>query len=133
MNEYISTIFEEICIQFIKEYSWKILNSKIISIGKWWGNNINKKKGKDIEEIDIIGIDDKNNNIYGEVKYKNVKAGIDVLDNLKRKASLFNTINNTYIIFSYTGFKDDLINISKIEKDVVLIDSGKMENIIKKF
>ncbi len=133
INEYISSIFEGISIQFIKEYSEKILNSKIVSIGKWWGNNKNKQKGKGIEEIDIMGIDNQNNNIYCEVKYRNSKVGLDIFENLKRKASLFNSINNIYIIFSFSGFKDDLRNISKIEKNVILIDSKTMENTIKNF
>ncbi len=80
-----------------------------------------------------MGIDNQNNNIYCEVKYRNSKVGLDIFENLKRKASLFNSINNIYIIFSFSGFKDDLRNISKIEKNVILIDSKTMENTIKNF
>ncbi len=132
LNKYVSKIFEDICREFLMENSGKIINSDIIEMGKWWGKNRNKEKGYDNEEIDILGRDLLNRYIFGEVKYKNKKADINILNELKRKSSIFDFDNKLYIIFSYSGFNNDLITVSSIEKNVILIDGKKMENLLKK-
>jgi len=131
LKEYISKIYEDICTQFLLEFSDKLIRSDIVEIGKWWGKNKNKENGNNIEEIDIIGKDTLNRHIFGEVKYRNKKTGIDILNELKRKSNLFNFSDVIYIIFSFNGFENDLISIANIEKNIILVDSQDMARMLK--
>jgi len=119
MNEFIGEVYEEICMDYLK-----ILNKKkklpfiFEKIGKWWGNNPYKRRE---EEIDIVALD-KNNIIFGECKWQNKKVDISVLNSLIEKSALFNYQNKYYILFSKSGFTDDVINFAKNNSNVFLIE-----------
>ncbi|EQD63722.1 ATP-binding protein, partial [mine drainage metagenome] len=51
MDMYISKVFEDICNDFILEFSERLLGAKVDEIGRWWGKNPRKDQGKEIEEI----------------------------------------------------------------------------------
>ncbi|EGD51887.1 DUF234 DEXX-box ATPase [Thermoanaerobacter ethanolicus JW 200] len=119
INEFIGEVYEEICMDYLK-----ILNKKkklpfiFEKIGKWWGNNPYKRRE---EEIDIVALD-KNNIIFGECKWQNKKVDISVLNSLIEKSALFNYQNKYYILFSKSGFTDDVINFAKNNSNVFLIE-----------
>ncbi|AEM79357.1 AAA family ATPase [Thermoanaerobacter wiegelii] len=119
MNEFIGEVYEEICIDYLK-----ILNKNkklpfiFEKIGKWWGNNPYKKRE---EEIDIVALD-KNNIMFGECKWQNRKVDMGVLKGLIEKSALFNYQNKYYILFSKSGFTDDVINFAKNNSNVFLIE-----------
>ena len=131
LKEYISKVYESICTQFLLKFADGLIGSSMVEIGKWWGKNKNKDKGNDMEEIDIIGKDTLNRHIFGEVKYRNRKTGIEVLNELKRKSTLFPFSDVIYIIFSFNGFENDLISLANIEKNLVLVDSHDMGTMLK--
>ena len=86
------------------------------SIGKWWHKN---------EEIDIVALNEENKEIYfGEAKWSRKSVGVDILDDLKRKAALVDwnigKRKEHFILFSRSGFTDALIESSKRE-DLLLI------------
>ena len=58
-------------------------------------------------------------------------ANIKVLEDLKRKSNNFDFENELFIIFSESGFERDLVAISKIEKNVILIDGDAMARMIR--
>ena len=118
LSSHIGYAFEEAS----KQYMW-IMQKKgnmpvsFKSIGRWWGSN---PKTHTQEEIDIIAVDS-NKAIFGECKWKNTKTGTAVLDELQRKASLFEGFDEKhYIIFSKSGFENNLINIAKKNQSVIL-------------
>lgn len=119
MNEFIGEVYEEICMDYLK-----ILNKNkklpfiFEKIGKWWGNNPYKKRE---EEIDIVALD-KNNIMFGECKWQNRKVDMGVLKGLIEKSALFNYQNKYYVLFSKSGFTDDVINFAKNNSNVFLIE-----------
>lgn len=90
-----SSIFEEICI--------KIVNRMGYLASRWW-------KGE--EEIDIVGLDhEKEEILFGEVKWRNRKMNLRDLEDLKRKSSLvgkFDRYSRKYLLVSSGGFSDSL-------------------------
>jgi AAA+ ATPase superfamily predicted ATPase len=118
LPNYMGHIFEDISIQFLKKLN-KTMTLPFIfdDIGRWWGNN---PIGKCQEEIDIIAIS-KNSAIFGECKWKN-SVGIEVLENLKRKADLFKQFEKKYYyLFAKGTFTKALQDIAKQDDSVKLI------------
>ena len=130
LDEYISDIFRDICIEFLKLYSNKIINSYIVEMGSWWVKN--KATENDREEIDIIGKDSLNRYIFSDILYENSGSGIAALEELKRKSGIFGFDNKLYILFSLHDFDRNLINISEIENNVILINIEQMAAILDK-
>ncbi|HAN09809.1 MAG TPA: ATPase [Clostridiales bacterium] len=120
---YVGYIFEDICIEYlVRKNVREELPITFDKIGKWWGNN---SKTKQEEEIDIMATSDEGI-IFGECKYKNEKVGIKELNKLKEGAELFEIQNKFYYLFSKTGFKEDLIEEEKKNKNIVLVDLNEV-------
>jgi len=122
INGFMGRCFEEVCVQ----YMWQNYASLPIQpkdIGRWWGNN---PKEKQEEEIDILAIEG-NDAIFGECKFQNTKAGIEVLENLERKSNLFKNFKNKYFyIFSKEGFTEQLKKTAKGDEFIKLIGLGEL-------
>jgi AAA+ ATPase superfamily predicted ATPase len=118
MSEYMGHIFENVCKQYmIRQNVSEKLPFVFDEIGRWWGNNPLHRKE---EEIDIVAIS-KEAAIFGECKWRNEKTGMDVLDELKRKAGLIKTSEVYYFLFSKSGFTDALKEIAAQDGSVRLI------------
>lgn len=117
-DNHVSFVFEDIC----REEIWNLnkenkLNFKVLKVGKWWDSQ---------NEIDIVGINDDTNDILiGECKYLNHKVDIDVFYKLTQKSKYIDWNKNNrkehFILFSKTGFTDDLIKLSKKRNDLMLV------------
>ena len=78
-NRYMGPIFED----FIRRNLRKILGKRFTGVGSWWHRG---------EEIDIIGIDEKNRTIHiGECKWKENVDGKKLMGNLHEKSYLLDT------------------------------------------
>jgi AAA+ ATPase superfamily predicted ATPase len=110
INQHISRIFEDVCIQFLIINGKKLFKREIKELGKWWGKDKNKTRGKDIVEIDVVGSLDNGQMIFGEVKYTKQQVDIDILFELKKKSELLSKDNSIYILFSKSGFSEALNN-----------------------
>ncbi|MDQ2084944.1 DUF234 domain-containing protein [Herbivorax sp. ANBcel31] len=89
------------------------------NIGKWWGNNKIEKRQ---EKIDILAFYE-NKVIYDECKYKNEKMSTEVYFDLKSKSELINIGSEKYYyLFSKSGFKNKLIDLSKKDTKIKLVD-----------
>ncbi len=114
---YMLYIYEEIA----RTISFKFAVDKKIyinRIGRYWDNKT--------LEIDIVGLnDDRNIALFGECKYSKHKVGLSVLYELESKVKTVNELNKYsnkyYILFSLSGFSDDLISLSKERNDLFLI------------
>lgn len=118
VDAHIAYIYEDICIEKMWDLNannmWGFHFDKV---GRWWDHNT---------EIDIVALDNENNHIiFGECKYWANKVGIDVLKNLELKAMQVkwnrDMRQNNFILFSINGFTNELIELSKIRKDLILI------------
>lgn len=116
----VSFVYEDIC----RENLWK-LNAEgkfgvtFDKIGKWWNRNT---------EIDIVGIDTNGNDIiFGECKYykDGKKMSEEVFYRLKEKAKMVewkkDSRKEKYVLYSITGFSNELKKIAKENEDLVLI------------
>jgi hypothetical protein len=124
LPNYMGLIFEQICTQyFIRENAKLSLPFVFGRIGRWWGNNPEKKRQ---EEIDILAVDDENA-IFGECKWKNEPTGIGVLNELVEKSGLFKQYKSKYyMIFSKSGFTKELEEVAAKMGNVGLVDLKKL-------
>lgn len=120
-NDYMGHIFEKICIQYLNRIN--VVNKLpfiFTKIGRWWGND--KKEHKEIE-IDIVASDN-DNYIFGECKWTNEPCDKSILDKLVNNSNIFdsNIKNKYYVIFSKSGFTDELLKMKKNNKNIFLLD-----------
>ncbi|HKL11237.1 MAG TPA: ATP-binding protein [Clostridia bacterium] len=114
LSSFIGYEFERIAINHMRQMN--IENSlpiRCIKIGRWW-----KKDRK----IDIVAYDSQNRYIFGECKWRNEKVGTKVLRELQEKSmDIKKSIGRYYILYSKSGFTEELINMSKVDKGIILV------------
>jgi len=118
IDAHIAYIYEDIC----KEKMWELgagdtWDFHFNRVGRWWNNNT---------EIDIAALDKEGGNaVFGECKYWTGKVGMDVLRNLEQKAGQVewnkSERKDHFILFSVNGFTDELRELSRIRKDLILM------------
>lgn len=118
VDAHIAYVYENVCIEKMWELNasdtWDFHFDKV---GRWWNNNT---------EIDIVALDKEGNHIiFGECKYWTNKVGMDVLRSLEKKAEQVewkrNERKDGFILFSINGFTDELMEFSKVRKDLILM------------
>jgi AAA+ ATPase superfamily predicted ATPase len=133
LNHFIGPIFEEVCEQYLirKNMAWRSCRYKLqdnilsflpfpfFKIGRWWGAN---PATKTQIEIDIIATGE-NKTFFGECKWTKEPIGCKVLEDLKIKSAILKQYPNQYfILFSKSGFTDQLIGLAKNDDRVELIN-----------
>lgn len=118
LNDYMGSIFEEICQQYLYlPEIYTTLPFLIGNSGRWWGNNPVKKRQ---EEIDIMAIED-SNALFCECKWKNSLVTLDIIDLIKERGALFHYEHKYYIVFSKSGFADQVIAYAADHDDTMLV------------
>jgi AAA+ ATPase superfamily predicted ATPase len=117
LPSFIGYEFEKIAIHHMRQMNTENrLPVRCIKIGRWW------KKDK---EIDIMAYDAQNRYIFGECKWNNEKVGMKVLRELQEKSiEIKPAIERYYILYSKSGFTDELTNVSKVDKGIILVQLG---------
>ncbi|MCR5150906.1 MAG: ATP-binding protein [Clostridiales bacterium] len=103
LSDYMGTVFEKICTEYMKR---KAREGKLPFypniIGKWWGNNPEKKQQDD---VDILLIDKSGEAaIFCECKYRNELFGKSEFEDLVSSSNLFQKKHKYYYLFSKSGF-----------------------------
>lgn len=118
-NTYLGKKFEKLIITLIKN---KILlkGKDFHKIGGQWGK-FKGEKGKNIYEIDILGLNDKTKEaVFGECKWKDKVNALKILKDLEKKAKFVNWNNEnrkeTMIIFAKSFSK----KVSKFNNKKIL-------------
>jgi hypothetical protein len=124
LSEFVALEFEVVAIKQLRQ--WGIENKlpiRPIKIGRWWEKD---------QEIDIVAFDTKGNYMFGECKWRNEKTSIKVLNTLKTKSQNghFKMNQVYYILFSKSGFTDDLLHHAQNESNVQLVDYSGRELVI---
>ena len=119
LSDYMGTVFEEIC----KQYLWSLLLKgecavDFTYIGRWWGTDSNARKQV---EIDILGIEDKNTALFAECKWRNEKTDLNILESLIEKGELFHHKNKHYYVFSKSGFTKGCVEKAEELGNVTLV------------
>lgn len=123
MNEFMGTVFEEICKQYLyMPEVYETLPFPLGGVGRWWGNNARKKRQ---EEIDIMSVTN-GMALFGECKWRNEKVDKAVIDTLLERGELFQYPEKYYYIFSKSGFKENALEYAKQKKELHLIDFETM-------
>ena len=126
LNHFMGNVFEEICRQYL--FLPEIYEKATFvygNVGRWWGNNPKEKRQ---EEIDLMAFYE-NQALFCECKWQNEPVKMDVLLALKRRAELFPFSQKDYIIFSKTGFSENVLNETRNNR-IQLIDFKQMTEII---
>ena len=108
LSDYMGIQFEQMCRQYLMKMNQEgRMSFKILNIGRWWGNNPNKKRE---EEIDILACNKiKKQAVFGECKFKNELLGEDVYNALKEKSELVKCFDEKiYYLFSKSGFTEKM-------------------------
>lgn len=105
INDFMGHIFEDICIQYLYHpHVYAKLPFLPGNIGKWWGNN---PATKSQEEIDIMAVQD-DQALLGECKWRNTDINMKILNQLLERGKLFHYEKQYYMLFSKTGFTNDV-------------------------
>ncbi|MGP6207700.1 ATP-binding protein [Cuniculiplasma sp. SKW3] len=107
-----------------------ILGVPFNTVSRWWGRNREGKKGRDMDEIDIVAYSETRNElIFAECKWTKTPVSMEVVDALIRKSETlklqFPGKKYRYAVFSksgFTGVKSDLM------RDVILMDLRDIEH-----
>jgi AAA+ ATPase superfamily predicted ATPase len=124
IESYTGYVFEECARQFmLRELGRGKFNFK--AIGRWWGSNPANRRE---EEIDLLAFNnDERSAVFGECKWRNIKTGADVLDDLVRKSELFPQFREKqYILFSKSGFTADVKKTAAARRNLFLISPEDM-------
>lgn len=117
VKNHVAFVYEDVC----KERMWELNADDVwpfnfTKLGRYWDSR---------DEIDIVALDpDGKNLILGECKYWAEPVGISVLRSLEAKAGTVawerDSRNVWYVIFSASGFTDDLIKEAESRTDLRL-------------
>jgi AAA+ ATPase superfamily predicted ATPase len=107
---FVSQAYEEVCRSQVRVGLEK--GMKFNKVGRWWTKDA---------EIDVVGLnEDCDEILFGEAKWSSKKVGVDLLEDLKRKAGLVQWGSPGrkvhYALFSRSGFTDNLVKLAKKEK-----------------
>ena len=119
VKNHIAFVYEDVC----KERMWD-LNAEgawpfnFTKIGRYWDSK---------DEIDIVALDPEGKNlILGECKYWADPVGVSVLRDLEAKTDSVAWERNNrkvwYVLFSASGFTDELKALAKSREDLLLCD-----------
>lgn len=119
VRNHIAFVYEDVC----KERMWE-LNAEdrwpfnFTKLGRYWDART---------EIDIAALDPEGKNlILGECKYWQEPVDVDVLRNLEAKTDAVDWERNNrkvwYVLFSVSGFTDELTALAAVREDVLLCD-----------
>ena len=113
LDSFVGYVFEDICIQKLSRLNIENkLPFKAKVIGRWWN-------GKN--EIDVVLFDGKGSFMFCECKWTTKKVGINLWDELKKKADNFRDVTSKYYaFFSKSGFTPQLRELLKKREDLFL-------------
>jgi len=132
LHDFASKSFEKVCIEFMYSLNrQRKLPFRFSKIGRWWGmvtRVVEGEKRNYAEEIDIIATDKNERKfILGECKFRSELFDNGELRKLKEKMEL---PGETYFyLFSLSGFTDAVIDASKHQENLFLVDIAQMVNI----
>lgn len=118
IGEFASKNYEEIALEWVRLN----IDQNFQYIGRWWN---------DKNEIDIVGFNQETKEIiFGEVKWSNKPIGTNIFFELEKKTGDVEWNNNdrkeSFILFSKSGFTDEMKKLAKERKNIVLVEGNKL-------
>ncbi|MEA2005878.1 MAG: ATP-binding protein [Acidobacteriota bacterium] len=118
INTLVAENYEVVARQIIRKAEDKIFSFD--KVGRLWDRN---------EEIDLIAMNEKENKIlFSEVKWSNKPVGVNILEDLKRKAELVDwgrgKRKEYYCLFSKSGFTEAMKKLAR-EENILLFEKDR--------
>ncbi|MHB1000007.1 MAG: DUF234 domain-containing protein [Armatimonadota bacterium] len=115
-------VFEDICHQYLRLNGSNVIGKPICNAGRYWSRDGSV-------EIDIAAELDGGRQLFGECKWSsspvNASVYMELRDKIARLPRLASAENPLYILFSLSGFTDDLQSLSK-SQDLILISGSDL-------
>lgn len=131
LNEHTSFAFEEV----FKRWSRQAY-PQASKVGTWWGpalNPLRKIGSRTSEEIDLVGLQNRNVEIVGEAKWTNKEMTLDVLTDLREykipaltQSGLRTPTPPIIVLASKSGFSKSLISAAKSDANVRLVLASEL-------
>ncbi len=119
LSQYMGSIFEDVCHQYVERYWTEKLKVAPIGVGAHWGSDF---------EIDVLTENVDGSHWFGECKWWNSPVGENVLNRLIENAGKVHDQwqqHPRYVLFSANGFTEALQQRSERE-DVSLIETNDL-------
>ena len=118
LDEYLQEYFVDVCREYLHLLNMVgQLPIKLVKIGTWLG-----KEGT----IDVIGQSSVRENVVGICNWTEKVMGFDVYEKLLESMKQARISANTIYLFSATKFDNKLMDLSKQNKSVVLVDMTEL-------
>jgi len=132
LHQFASRTFEKVCIEYLYALNkQRKLPFRFSKIGRWWGSVSKMENGIKrtfSTEIDIMAADkDEKKYIVGECKFRTELFDNGELRKFRDKMELSG--ETYYYLFSLSGFTDAVIEVSKNNQNLFIIDSSKIVNV----
>ena len=111
-------IYEQLCDDMLVKYYEK--TTPLLSSGSYWNQH---------SEFDILAVTKDKKLILGECKYKERKICKNELNKLKDKALQSGILVDTYVLFSKSGFSNELLSLK--DKNLLLFDLNDLKILLK--
>jgi uncharacterized protein len=118
LAHYVSPLFERLCQRALS----KLVNRRFRDVGQWWFKQ---------HELDVLGLTDEGL-VAGECKFTSNPVSEGVLSDLERTASEVRWSGmpadgeTLYVLFSRSGYTDDLKRVANTRDDVLLFDLSEI-------
>lgn len=123
MNDFMGTVFELICKQYLfLPGVYEKLPFTVGEIGRWWGNNARERRQEEIDLMAAAG----DKALFGECKWRNGEVGQDIIETLIKRGELFSYPEKFYIVFSKSGFQETAVAYSGQRQRVTLVPFAEM-------
>jgi AAA+ ATPase superfamily predicted ATPase len=121
LDNFIGQAFDKICVEILRNLAdEKKIKLSYGRAGRWWNGN---------EEIDLVAVAEDKPVFVAECKWSKRPVGIDILKELRRKASLISSegprADLRVGLFSRSGFTKEIEDLGK-KGEVELIDVRKL-------
>ena len=119
LPRFMGPVFEDISMQWLWGRGYDTLPYPILQAGRWWGSD---PKTRQQEEIDIIAVgDDPESAIFCECKWRNAPVGETEYRTLQYRSQLLPYRDRSYVLFSKSGFTDNLKRLAEADGHVRLV------------
>ena len=114
LADYVSPLFERLCQQAL----WDLVDRRFRDVGQWWFKE---------HELDVLGLSDEGL-VAGECKFTSQPVSEGVLTDLERTASEVRWAEGPadgetlYVLFSRSGYTDDIERTADTRDDVLLFE-----------
>lgn len=120
LPRFMGQVFEDMCLQWLwANNATDRVPLLVLNAGRWWGGDPRTHRQ---EEIDIVATGEPEGvGLYCECKWRNEPVGVGELELLKYRAELLPEREKHYMVFSKSGFTQDLEAIAADDDSVRLV------------